>query len=245
MYLGIPGAPFATVVEAARAIGADELHALTARLRDAGRRSGLARSTLDPMVSDTRRALREAALWGRVAVIVPRYHPLDRWEEACRRWFLEPRKTECNRQTLQTYASNVLRLRDFLGDEANQHGPTALDRAHLEDEVYPRMRGAGLGPSFEAGVRTALRYAGRVHGEGPYSDLGGSQRLGQGDGYLPVPRGQSSNWDAVVEAVEATGFRPCVIDFLRWHGAIGGHPRSAGSATGPEEKHIEKHTHHH
>ncbi len=244
LYLGLrPALPLPAVLEAAGAVGAEELHALPERLQEAGRQSGLATSTVAPMVSDVRKALREAALAGRVAVILPRHHPRDAWEEACRTWFLDDDGATVARQTRQTYASNLLRLRDFLDADVAQRGPRALSRAFLEGEAYPAMQASGLGPAFEAGVRTALRYAGRTHGEGPYAALHETPRHGGVEGYLPVPRGQSENWDAVLQAMKDAGFQPCVLDFLEWHFAYSTLPDHVievdpGFPTRPGKRHL-------
>jgi hypothetical protein len=205
------------LLSAAEDIPAQHLHGLPDLIAETAREAGLADTTVFPRRSSVKRALHDAAAAGIVAVVFPRHHNDDAWEAECQRWFFHSDDDGTQLTTRQTYASNVLALRDRLPESVPAEGPAHLDRADLEDRLFPELVASGGSPSLTRGVRTALRYAGRVHGAGPYADLEGTPRGGQSVGYLPVPKGKTESFETLLEAMQEAGFREDVIEYLTWY----------------------------
>ena len=218
-YLGLEGQDRdrARLLEAAADISADQLHGLPDRVAEAAWEAGLADTTVFPRRSTVKRALISAAMAGVIPVIFPRHHAEDPWEAACHRWFYHPNEDGTKLTTRQTYASNLLCFRDKLTELLPESGPSDLDRDDLEDRLFPELLARGGSPPHMRGVRTALRYVGRVHGEGPYAELEGTARGVQTNGYLPLPRGKTECFETLLTALGEAGFHDDVIEFLRWY----------------------------
>ena len=219
-YLELPArtSPWERILSAAEAVSTSELFGLPDRVAKSAEDAGLSESTIRPWRSVVKAALKAAAEAGAVPVYFPRHHPEDEWEEACQRWYFHAGSDDgTSPTTRQTYASTVLRLRTALQDLELDRCPSSLTESDLEDHIYPHARSKMGSPAWVPALRTALRYVGRIHGEGPYAELRGTARNATSDGYLSVPWGKAGDLGAILDAMEDVGFQEDVLEFLRWY----------------------------
>ena len=217
-FLGLPRVTSPTkIIEAAQSIPSSELHGLSNRVAMAAEEAGLSPTTYHPWKSTTKAALVLAAQTGSVPVILPRRHEDDSWEKACHTWYYHDRDDGTKRTTRQTYASLVLRLRTILEEMQMARTPESLTEQELDEQVYPYILRELGSPSLVQGVRTALRYVGRVHGAGPYERLEGSDRGRYAEGYLRTADGRAGGFETLLEIFRAQGFADDVLEFLQWY----------------------------
>ena len=216
------------LLEACATVPATELHALPQRAYDAAvaapRRAGedgVGKRTAANYRATLRAFLRDAALNGRVPVVLPRVWASDCWEEARDRFFGAPvGRLSQTKRTLRTYWVHFV-----AGVKALEPPPLSFDDVTLQMvEAVCRELGDRGENQMRQHVKWMLRRIAREHGVGPYARHVGGRRTRNGwlnEDRLMGPNGEAASdgdWGAFLDMAGHAGFGPAWRDHLAWYG---------------------------